>query len=285
MTPRSSLASRLLTSYLRGPDHPAKLRLVRWLGRRVCPGGLRTVLSDGVTLFLSPQDWIEYLLLRGASYEPLTLEFLTRNLGDGDGAVLAGVDFGQHAVVAARSVGVTGMVVGVEPQPRALARSRRNLAANQVDGRTLLLPAALGDGPGRVHMAWAPPDNPGAASLFDAGDGFDVDVTTIAKVAGDLGTRRFRLLLLDVQGYEYAALQGLGSARPEVMVVEIDAPFLERAGVTADRISGLLRDLGYTLHDLRGRTTTDPLSDLPERNLVAVHAGCEATYTTQVSPV
>ena len=115
----------ITVKYLRGPEHPGKLRVVRALARTVIPeNGIAVSVGEGVSLYLHPRDWIEYLLLRGNPYEPLTLQFLRANLLPGDGAVLAGVNFGLHVAVAASAVSESGRVVGVEPQPAALLRAR-----------------------------------------------------------------------------------------------------------------------------------------------------------------
>lgn len=158
-----SLRDRLLKRYISAPDHPTKYRLVRWLGRHVASrGGIVASVHPGVMLRMNPLDWIEYLMLRDGSYEPLTLDLMQRNLGPADSAVLAGVNNGLHAIVAARAVGATGKVVGCEPQPGALLRARLNMELNGMsDGPLRLVACALGSGRGLAPMAWSTTDNPG----------------------------------------------------------------------------------------------------------------------------
>ena len=105
------------TWYLRRPEHPAKRRLERVLARALPADGIVADVSHGVRLRLRPSDWIEYVLLRDGTYEPLTLTFLERNLAPGDGVVLAGVNFGLHVVIASRAVGPLGRVLGADGQP------------------------------------------------------------------------------------------------------------------------------------------------------------------------
>lgn len=270
--PRSSFASRLLQGYLRAPDHPGKLRLARSLGR-LFSGGARTRLPEGIVLFLSPADWIEYLLLRGDAYEPATRAFLRQNLRPGDGAIYAGVNFGLHVIDAALAVGPSGRVVGVEPQPRARARAARNIAANGAGAQTTLVPRALGAAAGRATMAWAPADNAGAASLLAAGPGFEIELIPLAEVESELRGAPFRALLLDVEGYELEVIKGLGS-RPDIVVCEVAPALLARQGILPEAVGASLAALGYELFDVRGRRVeaTD-LAELPEHNLCAVLPG------------
>ncbi len=270
----------LVARYLRGREHPAKLRVVRALSRTVIPpAGVVAAVAPDLRLYLHPRDWIEYLLLRGTPYEPLTLAFLRANLLPGDGAVLAGVNFGLHVATAARAVGPGGQVVGAEPQPAALLRARANLELNGLAPRVLLVEAALGRAPGLAPMAWSPVDNPGAASLLDEGAGFIAPVVRLESLLSLLGGRPFRLLLLDVQGYEQEALAGLDLAEgPELVVLELDRDFLARAAGPPGEIAARLEAAGYSLHDLHGEDPRRRLLDLPENNLVAVRKGAAVAW-------
>ncbi len=280
----SWLRDRVLTAYIRGPEHPGKYRIVRSLGRRAFPEqGIRARAHPDLELTLHPRDWIEYLLLKGNSYEPLTLEFLAANLRQGDVAVLAGVNFGQHVAVAARAVGEEGLVVGVEPQPAALLRAANNLRLNKLNRQVKLVGVALGSESGFLPMSWSSPENTGAASLLDAGEGLTVSVVPLSRIVAELCPRIPRLLLLDVQGFESHALAGLGTDRlPEILVVELDPEFLTRSNTTAAGLLDRIRDLGYDLSTLAGVEVDSDAVPLPERNVVGVRPGCRVAWVTSL---
>ena len=272
----AGLRDRLLRRYIAAPEHPAKYRCVRWLGRHVMGDGIVAVVHPGVKLRLNPVDWIEYLLLRDRIYEPLVLDFMRRNLGPSQSAIVAGVSNGLHAIVAALAVGPAGKVVGCEPQPAALLRARQNMALNGISGGPLrLVAAALGSGRGLAPMAWSAPDNPGRASLLTPGHGFTVPVLSLAELASSLDLDPVRLMLLDLQGYELQALAGLGKLRPEIVIVEDDPVYAADSRAARAALHGRLRDLGYALRDLNGTPVEAPDAVLAERNLVAVLAGCD----------
>jgi FkbM family methyltransferase len=211
-------------------------------------------VDAGVKLRLHPRDWIEYLLLKDGEYEPLTLQFLSRNLRPGESAVLAGVNNGLHLIVAAKAVGRTGSVIGIEPQPAALLRARSNLELNEVGEQVRLVAAGIGATNALTHMAWSDPGNAGTASLFDRGPGATVAVLPLSSILAALQPTPLRLILLDVQGYELQALDGLQpDDLPELLVVEDCEEFLLRAGTSRESLYAKMRDLGYRLHDLTGR--------------------------------
>ena len=248
--------------------------MVQWLGRHVVPGaGIVTQVNPDVHLSLHPRDWIEYSLMRHGQYEPLTLSFLARNLRPADNALLAGVNNGLHVIIAARAVGERGTVIGVDPQPSALLRARRNIDLNRVAAPIRLLSAALAAEVGLAHMPWADSGNHGAASLLDSGPGLEVPLITLAAVLEALCPGRVRLMLLDVQGYEEPALAGLKHHRPELLVVEDSEEYLARAGTSRARLYSSMRDMGYTLHDVFG-AGIDETGPVPaECNVVARAAG------------
>ena len=67
----------LLRAYAQTPEHPTKYRMIRWLGRHVFPtDGIKHRAYRDIKLYLHPRDWLEYWLLRGEAYEPLTLKFI-----------------------------------------------------------------------------------------------------------------------------------------------------------------------------------------------------------------
>jgi hypothetical protein len=88
-----------------------------------------------------------------------------------------------------------------------------------------------------------------------------------------------RLLLLDVQGYEVTALQGLDRDRlPDLLVVEDDHEWLEKAGTSRRQLHDQMSGLGYTLSDLYG-DAVNPAGALPiENNLVGVRPGAAVTW-------
>ena len=264
---------------MRSPEHPGKYRIVRWLSRHVIPPeGLIAEVDSGVRLSLNPRDWIEYLLLRDGRYEPLTLTFVSRNLRPADQAIFAGVNNGLHVIVAAGAVGEQGRVIGVDPQPSAMLRARRNIDLNGLAGPVRLVAAALGDGAALAHMAWADSENPGAASLLDTGAGIEVPVVTVASVIEALCSSTVRLLLLDVQGYEAQALRGLQHHRPELLIVEDSEEYLARAGSSRAQLYSQMRDMEYALHDVFGNAIVESGPLLAEFNVVGVQRGVDVNW-------
>jgi FkbM family methyltransferase len=264
----------LVRAYCRGPHYRGKIRIARWLAARLLPdqGGIFS-LADGTRLWLHPRDWIEYRLLQQGEYEPQTLAFLRANLKEGQQGVLAGVNIGLHVIVAARAVGPSGRVAGVEPQPASLLRARQNLLLNGNAGNVSLVAAALGSEAGIAPMGPAPEHNTGMASLVDPPPDpcpFHVVIETLPELLYRLKMRRPDLMLLDVEGFELPVLRGMTpSTRPRILVVECKENHQSKGGASTADLLAQLGSMGYQLFDLRGKPAT-PDTKLLEFNLVAV---------------
>ncbi|HXT62743.1 MAG TPA: FkbM family methyltransferase [Pyrinomonadaceae bacterium] len=276
-----TLRDSILRWYVGTPEHPSKYRIVRWLGRNCFPtNGIKTDVNPGVQLFLHPRDWIEYWLLAKNDYEPLTLDFITKNLRPGDNAVFAGVNFGLHVITAARAVGQHGKVIGVEPQPAALLRAQTNMRLNGVTDRIELVSAALGPEESFVHMAWAKTDeNAGAASLLDVGEGLTVRLIQISQVFDMLETHCIQLLLLDVQGYEVHVLKGLSmNCLPQIVIAEVEPELLQKARTSEAELLQMFHAYGYQTYTLGGDLVSQPDMGIPEKNIVAVKGANAAVW-------
>lgn len=126
---------------------------------------------------------------------------------------------------------------------------------------------AIGDVDGVATLTV--PDNPGWASLVDAGvTGVDptgsrlveVQVRRLDTLLPELGVDHVDVLKIDVEGAEPGVVRGLGDTiRPTVCVVEGEAPGLGRTA--GDAAVALLVDAGYThcmFDGLNHYLTTDP---------------------------
>src|SRR6516162_10031609 len=87
---------RLYRAYLRGPSHPGKLRILRWMERRLFPDrGLPFDVDGGIRQYINPDNEFEYLLLKGGQYQVSLNQFMRQNLNQGNSVGIAGISFGQ----------------------------------------------------------------------------------------------------------------------------------------------------------------------------------------------
>jgi len=184
-------------------------------------------------------------------------------LAPGDIFIDGGAHVGLFTLVAAARVGPTGKVLAFEPAPAARAQLLQNLELSRfpwVEVSTCALAEGAGE---RSFVAFAN-DAWGSSSFapppeFVGGHAEVVETTTLDAVMAGLDQARIRLVKLDLEGAEYAALQGAGRLLREVQpdfLVELEpelrqsrrkeVPVLPRLGVH-------LLDLSLAELDSRGQ--------------------------------
>jgi FkbM family methyltransferase len=172
----------------------------------------------------------------------------------GDVIVEVGANVGTETISFLDIVGRSGKVVALEPDPRLVARLRRNLA--QADTTALrLLNAAASDKPGSMPFQSTSETTSSGTGHLIFGDrrpstnSINVQVVRLDDVLH--GYERVGLLAIDVEGAEERCLQGarqtLRQFRP-FLIVEASEQNLLRAGSSRSAIRRLLRTESYAVH-------------------------------------
>jgi len=264
----------LYRSYLRGPDHPAKLRILGWIERWLFRSGTREVeTSLGYRIHANPQDEVDRHVLKHGVYEPLTLEFIRNNVAKGETVVCSGTAYGLHLMCAADAVGEGGNVVGIDPQPSSLEGSYLNLAASGLRGRVKLVCAAIGSREGWLPLTRPQKANRGTFSFQarkdDAPEDFHARMEVLEDLLNELGIGCPKLLVLDIEGSEEEVI---GTFRkdwaPQILISELHPWMTDHGFADPEHLFGLLDGLGYEVSDLEGR----PLcvgDNILEHNFVA----------------
>jgi len=255
----------LIIRYIRSPNHPAKLRLLRAVQNRL--RGIECTVRPNLRLALDYGDWLQRELLCGRDYEPFTLARLECLLRPGDTFVDVGANIGLFSLRAAHRVGPAGHVIAIEPNPIALRRLRQNLALNPtflVD----IIEAAASDHTGEARLAQPDEWNLGGVRIAEDGT-VPVRCAPLGELLAPFHLGRPPALLkIDVEGHEPSVLRGLFASPgllPRHLIFEFKPSFFPLSDPEGALWQPLLA-AGYALHAVDG----SPLSDaVPEDNVWA----------------
>jgi FkbM family methyltransferase len=197
---------------------------------------LRTAL--GVRLYRYPYEDPEIALIAGL-------------LEAGDVFVDGGANVGLFSLVAAARVGHRGRVVAFEPAAATRRRLAANVALNHFDWIDVRA-EALSDRGGEMEFTVFERDRAGLSSFAPSsprgGCRERVPTVTLDAALSPTDVARLRVLKLDLEGAELAALMGarelLGRSGADVFL-EVEPAHLARQQASASSVFGLLAALQY----------------------------------------
>jgi FkbM family methyltransferase len=137
-------------------------------------------------------------------YEPEVWKRVLPGIKRGDCIVDIGAHFGLYAIAFAKRTGVGGCVLAVEADPVNAEVPRAHVRLNQVEGIVQVIAKALSDREGEAE--WHSQDMQSVAKPAEPGsEAPKVEMRTLDRISEG---RRVDVVLVDIDGYEEAALRG-----------------------------------------------------------------------------
>ena len=208
----------------RGAFRPMLSRLLDWLR----PGPIDVSYQGANFRFHHQASATERGALLNPEYNLEELTFLRAHLPTGGIFVDIGANVGTYAMVLARHVGSSGIVVAVEPHPLIHARLAFNRLASGSD-HIRLVAAAVGAADGRLLIE-TDGDNLGASHVVSGepsrhGGAVEVPAFRLQTILEQIGIDHVDALKIDIEGYEDRALiaffrQAPSSLWPRAIVIE-----------------------------------------------------------------
>jgi FkbM family methyltransferase len=265
-----------LLAYGRSFDHPAKVRIVRWLTRRLVADRLIVRYAGDALIAIDPADYVGWTIFRTGHYEPASLRLALRLMAEEPGLFVdVGANFGWYTCAVAATAGYT--VISIEPDCENCARLRRNIALGNLHN-VVIFSGALGARVGLVRMIMRSRGNSGTAAIPrddeepSRRDGW-VSITptdALLKQVADPPVRP-TLIKIDVEGFEPEVLAGLdfdGPFRPRNILLEFDSVLSVRGWGSFHNLQTFFADRCYDLLDVLGNPLRDAAA-IPEYNVWA----------------
>ena len=218
------------------------------------PANSLTVTVGGSRAVFSIASALEYVALQNTYEARLIGSFVLPSLRSGDCFWDVGANIGFYTVFAAQRVGPSGVVVAIEPEPRARLRLEANLALNSCSN-VVVLDCALGciEANGTLHADAEPAS--GAHSLLQKTSlGTGAVAVRILPGYRLLDLHQLRppsIVKIDVEGAEEDAIRGLqpllSAPTCRALLCEVHFALLSASGNSGSpaRILQLLTDCGF----------------------------------------
>lgn len=204
-------------------------------------------------LYCIPQSFrtreVSKLLLKGKVNEPRTLSLIRQFVGEGD-VISGGAFVGDFLPFLSRSVTAGAQVYSFEPNPTGFAATAMTLQLNDLENVTVS-PVAVGREAATMPLQIASPSGRemGGTSriVAQAEEGLTVDVEIVRIDDLVPADRRVSVLHLDIEGYEWPAVQGAARtiAKSQPLIVLETLPAEDPLNIEG-KLRELCPEAGYT---------------------------------------
>jgi FkbM family methyltransferase len=229
------------------------------------PVSIRTPWGDELTVLREDASHYGDVLESGVSWA-YEIQYLEPYVEPGDLVVDVGANYGYTTTYFASEVGPDGFVISLEPEPDTRALLEHNVRSAGY-ANVEIVAAAAGDRPGTISLFRSATNfanhSLNGSLVPNVRDSVDVQVVTIDDLcASRLGDRLPTVLKIDVEGWEWAVLQGsrgvLERARPAIWL-EYWPDGIRANGHEPRDVLDLFDSLGYvtTAHDLVAESPVD----------------------------
>lgn len=246
-------------------NHPAwrerplatALRLLTGQIRKRIPSLSHAVIAyDGgrAKLLVDTRTTIGYSLYR-YGYDDADIDLIRHLLAPGDIVIDGGAHIGLYGLVAAARIGPTGKLIAFEPAPETRSYLERNVALSGISWMEVH-PQALAESAGVREFVSFAAEAWGSSSFAPLADYPGkkverVETVTLDEVLPESERRRVRFVKLDLEGAEFAAMQGaarlLAEAQPDFML-EISPEHLAKQGASVEALTALFEAHGYRFY-------------------------------------
>ncbi|KGN35010.1 hypothetical protein N802_01160 [Knoellia sinensis KCTC 19936] len=182
-------------------------------------------------------------------FDPAEMGFVSGFLKPGDCFVDCGANIGTYSLLAASVVGPSGRVISYEPVAMTAHRLRENVEINRLGSIIDVRQVAVGAARGLAPIT-SSGDVSNTLVLGAAGSAATEEVEVVPVVPRDLPCTP-RLIKVDVEGFEMAALEGMSEIlrldSPPVILIELTPHLLRRAGTSATQVASHLVGRGFSM--------------------------------------
>lgn len=210
----------------------------------------RVLGSHKMLLRASDRGFSRHVMFDGYWESWLTI-FCARMLKPGMVAFDVGANLGYYTVLFADSVGLTGKVVAIEPNPTIFDLLNQTVSLNGFDRTVILVQAAATDDSQEALELFVPFGEPKNATVaFDGGARpaeLRIGVPGVSIDHLSAGLERVDFLKIDVEGAEPAVLKGMSSTiarwKPTI-VLEFNAGRYDNPGAFLDQMLSTYGSVG-----------------------------------------
>jgi len=254
------LLSKLGRRWFRRFPSPTNQVFVRNHFRKWCVRDeIISATLENFQMYASPHDYISFRIFFFGIYDPVMTTLLKAYIHEGSSCWDVGTERGWFSLLMGSVVGATGRVDAFEAYPPNYEKLCTNISLNKfawVHPHNVAVSNRTG------YMHFVPPSDEvtkHVSYLEDCGgsgyltselnpESIEVKTITLDQYAEETELDRLDVIKMDIEGAEFAALQGaqrtISKFRP-ILAIEYNRETARRAGTSVEELDNLLDSYGY----------------------------------------
>lgn len=268
------MKKRIIKFLLKRPYFKGQYRLFNFFYKKGMLSGNEELVSPILGDFVikcNPNTWVGAQIIYLGEYEDHIKKIFQKNIFSGNTVLDIGANIGFHTLFFSNLVGNKGSVIAFEPVVSNFKMLTENINSNKLNNISALN-VALGHKNEVIYInASIDSSNPGAFNLFEEGE-----TKILCKVGDDIiNESRIDFIKIDVEGYEFFALQGLTKTiqkhQPKI-VFEYDRVYQKKTGLEPLVIFDLLASFNYSFYEIKrdGVFSIPSLTQLNSADILAI---------------
>ena len=215
-------------------------------------------MAEGFKMELDLSESYELRMYYSRLYAPHLASVFKHLLKPGDTVIDGGANIGYFSLLAANYVGEHGCVHSFEPIPETFATLNKNIGLNgftNIHTNRLALMQSKGELCFEIPIDTHTSNLLGrlaTVALLGRGPQVTVPATTLDEYGEHLGINTIKLVKLDVEGSETAAIAGmrrmLFEHRIAYLICELSTILLDRMGISDTTMQEALSEHGYSCY-------------------------------------
>ena len=185
------------------------------------------------------------------TYEPQICEYLMNTISEGMVVIDIGANNGFFSLLAADLVGELGKVICFEPNPTTFDILQQNISLNNYKN-IISSQIAISNIEGKVQMSNRTNNALNTLAFTSCDSSIDVNTNTLDKSFKNLSINECHLIIMDIEGAEWLAIQGMENTiakNPNLeFIIELHKDLIEKLGGTVKEFLQFFVERGFSLY-------------------------------------
>ena len=247
-----NISGKLFKTYIKSFQHPAKVRILNFIGSIFFKNGIQLTNTDGLVFQLEANDWITRIIIEQNCYEKSSLKLSQKILENGGIFLDIGANFGLFSCILSKNPLVR--TYSFEPNYDVVKTLIKNISINNISNAAVIN-IAVGKQNQLVFFSVPEHANKGTGRYTNSKakeetNGIYVGAFSLEEVISELDIPFITLIKIDIEGNEMNVFRDFNFNK--LPVHNIIMEYNENAKISFNELKSFFESNHYILKNVNG---------------------------------